>query len=220
MLIAASVMNRCVGVGRHVHDEHVANPPRRAQAGLGRSHLAHQLVRVQAALHQQVTLSLSNQLDSPRRSGVAVRRVDDLIARDVKVELARDIRDLCRGPDQNRFDDAGLGGVDGAAERDLVARMDHDRRCRRHLLGGHDQALIFRAGRLADRPDRRDGGEFGFLGGEHELVSSAKFLIATRLLPGVRPPVGETGAGLLPPQGQTAARRVRDVRPPHPGCRR
>src|SRR5215472_806260 len=39
------------GVCRHIQNEDVADAARRAQAGLARGHLAHELVRVQAALH-------------------------------------------------------------------------------------------------------------------------------------------------------------------------
>ena len=46
-----------LGIGRHVHDEDMTDAPRGAQAGLARRHLAHQLVGVQAALHQQLALA-------------------------------------------------------------------------------------------------------------------------------------------------------------------
>src|SRR5262245_6117828 len=68
------------GICRHIQDEDVADPPRRAQAGLARRHLAHELVRVQAALHQQLALGLVDQLDGLRRCGFAVGHIDDLEA--------------------------------------------------------------------------------------------------------------------------------------------
>ena len=60
-------------VAGHVHDEDVADPPLGAQAGGRRRDLAHQLVGVQAALHQQLALALADQRDGLRRGGVAVR---------------------------------------------------------------------------------------------------------------------------------------------------
>ena len=61
MLTAASVMMSGVRVAGHVHDEAMADPPRRAQAGLALDHRAHQLVGVQAALHQRLGAALANQ---------------------------------------------------------------------------------------------------------------------------------------------------------------
>ena len=116
-------------IGRHIHDEDMADPPRRAQAGLADAvDRPHQLVGVQAALHQQLALALVDQLDGPRGRGFAVRRVDDLETADVEAVLTRDSRDLRGRPDQDRNDDAGLGRLDSAAQRGLVAR-DGPRPC-------------------------------------------------------------------------------------------
>ena len=46
--------------------------------GLARDHRAHQLVGVQAALHQRLGLAFAHELDRLRGRRVAVRRVDDL----------------------------------------------------------------------------------------------------------------------------------------------
>src|SRR5262249_27868084 len=126
------------------------------------------LVRGQASLHQQLALASVNRLAPPRRRNIAVRPVDDLAARDVEVELACDVGNLYRGPDQNGLDDPGLGGIDGPAKRGLVARMHHDSGPGRHPLSGHDQALVFRSGRLANR---RAGSEPGFLARAYGPVS-------------------------------------------------
>jgi hypothetical protein len=48
-----------LGVGRHVHDEDVADAPGRPQAGLAGGHRAHQLVGMQAALHQFALLVMN-----------------------------------------------------------------------------------------------------------------------------------------------------------------
>ena len=45
-----------LGMGRHVHDEDMADAPCGPQPGRRGGHGAHQFVRVQAALHQQLTL--------------------------------------------------------------------------------------------------------------------------------------------------------------------
>ena len=54
-------------IGRHVHDEDVTDATRGAQPGLSRRHLAHQLIGMQAALHQQLALGLADELDRLRR---------------------------------------------------------------------------------------------------------------------------------------------------------
>ena len=105
MLIAASVMNRAVRVGRHVHEEHMADPARGAQAGLLGHDRAHQLVRVQAALHQELGPAGANQLDGLGRGGVAVRRVDELVAAQISSpNCCGHVADLGRRPDQDRDD--------------------------------------------------------------------------------------------------------------------
>ena len=131
MLIAASVMNRAVRVGRHVHEEHVADPARGAQAGLLGHDRAHQLVRVQAALHQELGPAGANQLDGLGRGGVAVRRVHELELPDLEPELLRHAADLVGRPDQDRDHQPGSGSLDRAAQRALVAWVRHRARDRR-----------------------------------------------------------------------------------------
>ncbi len=63
MLTAASVMI----------SEAVADPPGGANAGFARHHGAHQLVRVQAALHQGLCLPLPDELDGLGPGIMAVR---------------------------------------------------------------------------------------------------------------------------------------------------
>ena len=101
-----------VRMGRHVHDEHMADPPRGAQAGRRGRNGPHQFIGVQAALHQQFAFGLVNELNAFRRRGIAVRHVDDLEASNVNAELLRGRRDLARRSDQNGHDDPGGGGVD------------------------------------------------------------------------------------------------------------
>ena len=72
---------------------------------------------------------------------------------DVKVMLARDPI-YCRcGSDQDGLNDAGLCGLDGAAQRGFVARIDDDRDRGRHLLGARDQAIVLFVRRMLARVD-------------------------------------------------------------------
>src|SRR6266511_3754728 len=88
---------------------------RGAQAGLARGHLAHELVRVQAALHQELAFGLVDQLDRFCRRGVAVGHVDDLEAVDIETMLAGDAGNLGGRSHEDRFDDARFRRLDGAA---------------------------------------------------------------------------------------------------------
>src|SRR5262245_8985133 len=164
------------GICRHIEDEDVADAPRRAQAGLARRHLAHELVRVQAALHQQLAFGLVDQLDRFCRRGVAVRHVDDLVAADIETMLASDGRNLRDRSDENRNDDPGFRRLDGAAQRGLFAGMNDDGRRRRDLLGAGDQSLVLRSQWIADRTDRGDIPNLAVL--QHE-PSSRTFAAAT-----------------------------------------
>ena len=65
-----------------------------AQAGLAGRHRAHQLVGVQAALHQQLAFGLVDELDRLGRGRLAVRRIDDLESVDLEIVLAGDGVDL------------------------------------------------------------------------------------------------------------------------------
>ena len=98
MLIAASVMKSVSGWPRHVHDEDMADPPLGAEPGRRDGDLAHQLVGVQAALHQELAPALADQRDGLGGGGVAVRRVDDLAAGEIEAVLGRTSRILASGP--------------------------------------------------------------------------------------------------------------------------
>ena len=114
----------------------MADPPRGAQAGLLGHDRAHQLVRVQAALHQQLGLAGANQLDGLGRGGMAVRHVHELELPDVEPELLRPrSRILCGRPDQDRDHQPGRGRLDGAAQRALVAGC-----ATAHAIGGMPSA--------------------------------------------------------------------------------
>ena len=56
-----------LGIGRHVHDEDVADAPVGAQSADLRRDAAHQFVGMQAALHQHFALARVDQFDAPWR---------------------------------------------------------------------------------------------------------------------------------------------------------
>ena len=99
MLIAASVMNRVFGVGRHVHDEDVTDAPRSSKSGRAKRSPPHQLIGMQAALHQQLAFGFVDQLDGFCRCRVAMRRRRRFrIGRYRDHALARPLRSCSRGP--------------------------------------------------------------------------------------------------------------------------
>ena len=105
--------------------------------------LGHQFVGVQAALHQRLGFALAHQLDRLRRRGVAVRRIDELVGRDVEAEARRQRADARLRPDQDRLDDLRLRRLDRAAQRGLVARMRHRRAHRRQRVAGVNERFVF-----------------------------------------------------------------------------
>src|SRR4051794_38072699 len=135
----------------HIYDEHMADPARRAQASLARGHLAHELVGVQAALHQQLALGFVNQRHRLRRGRLAVRGVDELEAIDIDPMLAGHGGNLPGRTDQDRNDDASFGCLDEPAQGRLVAGMSDDGCRRRDFFRIGDQPLILRGRRAAER---------------------------------------------------------------------
>jgi len=130
-------------VGRHVHDEHVADAPLGPQTGFGGGHRAHELIGVEAALHQQLALACVDQFDSLVGCGFAMLRVHKFAAANIQTALLCHARNPLDGSNQNRIDDAELGGFKTAAQRRLVAWMNQDRLGRWHLFGRRDQPVVF-----------------------------------------------------------------------------
>jgi hypothetical protein len=121
MLIAASVMMKGPRIERRLHHEAVAHAPAGAQpAG---DHCAHQLVGVQAALHQRLDRTGQCELDGAGRGGMAVRRVLDHDAAEVQAVLGRDLEQALARADQQRFDQAGSTRVERRRQADRVARV-------------------------------------------------------------------------------------------------
>jgi len=67
----------------HVHDEGVADAPRRAEIRAVVHDLAHELVGVQLALHQRATLAGLRELDGALGGGVTVLGGHQTVRRDV-----------------------------------------------------------------------------------------------------------------------------------------
>ena len=120
-------------VAGHVHDEAMADPPRCAQPRVALDHRSHQLVGMEAALHQGFGLAFADQLNRLHGRILAVLGIDDLKSADVEAMLRGDFSDTLFGSDEDRFDELQLGGRERALERHLVAGVRHrdfDRRMR------------------------------------------------------------------------------------------
>ena len=136
-------------MARHIHHEDMADAAFGAQASGGGRDLTHQFVRMQAALHKELALSLSYQGDCLRRSGVAMWSVDDFVLFQIKPILRGHRPNFLRRPHQDRNDQSVLGGFKRAPQRGLVAGMRDDRDGRLNLPCSGNQAIIF--GRLKCR---------------------------------------------------------------------
>ena len=121
-------------VARNVHDEAMTDAPGGAQAGIALDHGAHQLVGVQAALHQRFGSSLANQLDGFGCRILAVLSIDDLEAADVETVLGRDLANAVLRTDEDRLDQFQVGGRESAFERNLIAGVRDRDLYRRELL--------------------------------------------------------------------------------------
>ena len=113
MLTAASVMISASSMARHVHHEAVADAARGAQPRLALHHRAHQLVGVQAALHQRFGLGLR----APARTALAADSwlygASTMRNREMSSpSCAATSRIRARGSDEDRRDQPELGGVD------------------------------------------------------------------------------------------------------------
>ena len=77
---------------------------------------SHELVGVQAALHQKLAFARLDKLDSLCRRRLAVWCINDFISADIDSMVARRLGNLCGRPDENRLDDAKLRCLDRATE--------------------------------------------------------------------------------------------------------
>ena len=124
-------------------------------SGLGK-HRVDELVGMQAALHQHLHLAFGGQGDGPLGSGMAVRhRLDaDAVQRQPAAGGQRAQPRL--GPDQQRLDQPGGGGVQRATQRAFVAGVNHGagQWPARHQAGG-DRAGPVGQAHFSIAPGRR-----------------------------------------------------------------
>ncbi len=92
-----------------------------ADAGFARHHCGHDLVRVQAALHQRLGAALAHERHSARRGAVTVLGGDDGEFADVELGGGSDGANLGFRANQNRLDQAHFGGLGRRTQRCLVA---------------------------------------------------------------------------------------------------
>ena len=97
-------------IRRRLHQEAVAHATPGAQRA--RNHGTHQLVGVQAALHQRVDLAVERELHGARGGRVAVRHVLDREVVDLQLGLLRHRQKTRTRPDEHRLDQARGAGVE------------------------------------------------------------------------------------------------------------
>ena len=131
-------------VGRHVHDEDVADAAARAQPGLARDDRAEQLVGVQAALHQQLRLALRAPARRPAAAdGVAVRSIDDPTRAEVDPSrLSAISRIFVVGPTRIGVMSPFSPASDRAGQRRLFARVRHRGRNGLEARAPREQQLV------------------------------------------------------------------------------
>src|SRR4051794_4444105 len=112
-------------MARHVHDEAMADPARRPQATVPADDSRHELVRVQAAFHQRLSVARLDERDSFLGRGMAMESVDDAELREVCLEVVCGRRDFVLRPDEDRVDEPERGGFERSAKRGRIAGMRH-----------------------------------------------------------------------------------------------
>ncbi len=151
MFTAASVMKSVSRMGRHVHDEDVADAPARAQPRLALGDRAEQLVGMQAALHQQLGFARRARARPPSRPrpGCAAHRRSR--ARRYRARAFRRRSRSCPcGPTRIGMIIPACGGLERTAQRALIAGMrDGRRQAARVLASPRSAARTSRAGVVA-----------------------------------------------------------------------
>ena len=105
----------------------MGDAPRRSQSGFLGNDLVHELVGVEAALHQRVDLAAARHGHGELGSLVAVARGHEPIGGEVDGFRRGDGADLRFGADEHRNDEAGARRLDRAQQRAPVDRMDDGR---------------------------------------------------------------------------------------------
>src|SRR6516165_1700274 len=120
----------------------MADAARRANAGLAGDHRTHQLVGMQAALHQGLSLPLTDELDRLFGGIVAVRRLLYREAGYVEPRPLGDSANAGRRTDQGRGDQPEPRRLHSAFQRDLVTRVRDRRRYWRQGLRMTQKPLV------------------------------------------------------------------------------
>jgi hypothetical protein len=97
---------------------------------------------MQAAFHQCFRAPGTHFRDRFLGRFLAERRLNDWVAGDLESGLRSDFPNARRGTDQNGRYQAGLGGIDGASERILVAGMRDSGGRRRQILAALNQPVV------------------------------------------------------------------------------
>ena len=95
-----------------------------SQAGFFVQYGLHEAVGVEVALHQRVDPALASRHGARERGRVLAIRLDHLEDADVPADLVGDGADFVDIADQNRLDEAGIGGVTRALQSDGVDGVD------------------------------------------------------------------------------------------------
>jgi nucleotide-binding universal stress UspA family protein len=118
-------------MGWNVHDEDVADAPSRAKPSLALRHRREKLIRMEAALHQQLGPARADQLDGFVGCRFAVWDVDNLYAAQVHGEMLADGVNPVVRADEDWNDHPAAGSLESSRERGLVAGVGHRRDKRR-----------------------------------------------------------------------------------------
>ena len=128
----------------NVHDEAVADPPGGPQAALAANHGAHELVRMQAALHQGFRLAGLHEVDGrlPQQHGCAAAST----MRNPEISLpsaSATASILALGPTEDRLDQAELDRLEHGAQGCRIAGVRHgDLQLRNRLRGRHEPVVL------------------------------------------------------------------------------
>src|SRR6185437_6264551 len=100
-------------------------------------------VRVEAALHEELSLARADEFDGFLGSGSAMRHVDHLETVEIEGKGLGNAANLVVRSYEYRLDELRIARFERALKRSFVARI-RNRRCkRRHSLRRCDKALVF-----------------------------------------------------------------------------
>src|SRR6185437_8400309 len=129
-------------IGRHIHDEDMADAPLGANSRVGTYDFGHQLVGVQTTFHEHIGFTGTDELDSFGGRGVAMRGIDKGKSADIETCRRGCGADLRRWTDEDRPNDLDLGRLDCCLERALITGMDDRRPHRRQRAAHRDESFI------------------------------------------------------------------------------